>query len=723
MAGIRINIGGSATAFLGAANSVLGVLGNLNQAVELVGKVWSATGGAIVKQAQEMAREVDGIADAAARLGEDSESLQVVSGAFELAGVKAEVLQASLLKLNKKIGDATAGGTDAAKAFDAFGLKAGDLARMPLEERMVALAAATHQLGSKSAQTAGLMRLLEEGGAALIPAFEGGGEAVMAAFGEVREAGVISSEFVAQAAEMNDQFDLLAKTAQSAKASALEPLLPVISGVTEGIRLMIMEARDAGDLQKLGEGLATFFAAYVLPAVAEVGAAIEKVVDSTRVVAPYLDVLVAKARNLGSAKKTAEEVGAELAFASAVYGLGSAYDKSTERWTKLLADMRKGIKEYQEIVGAPGTGGGAGGGGGPRLPRPAAKDSDAPLLPTGSSALGFLAAFEADVAASLADLRKDVGQEIAGIIAEWDSLMASIEASSGTLRGMFDDAAGVASNLGEGGISDSLRSLGEVAAEVFAGVGKAIQTGAIAPLDAAMLAAQAVAATFGAIGQANADLMADAVAQYEETGQAIEDVEARLAETTDETQRARLEAMLGTLREQQAAERKAAMDAFERSQAAALAQAGIGTALAVINAIATAPNIIAGLVLAGVAAALGAVQIGIIASQDPPSFHAGGVVRDRGYAADEIRANLLTGEGVVNRRGMRGLGEEGLRAINEGRGVGGGGVVVAVNRYEHRGWGAFARDNVSSRRSSLARAIQAKGERAGVGVPTGQRLR
>ena len=54
----------------------------------------------------------------------------------------------------------------------------------------------------------------------------------------------------------------------------------------------------------------------------------------------------------------------------------------------------------------------------------------------------------------------------------------------------------------------------------------------------------------------------------------------------------------------------------------------------------------------------------------------GGIYHDGGYvaryhrgglAADEVRAILQTGEGVVSRRGMSRLGQEGLASLNSGR--------------------------------------------------------
>jgi len=61
----------------------------------------------------------------------------------------------------------------------------------------------------------------------------------------------------------------------------------------------------------------------------------------------------------------------------------------------------------------------------------------------------------------------------------------------------------------------------------------------------------------------------------------------------------------------------------------AIFQAIINTALGITNAFATAPNIILGAVLAGVVAAAGAAEIGIIASEPLPSFAEGGFIDEK----------------------------------------------------------------------------------------------
>jgi hypothetical protein len=96
-------------------------------------------------------------------------------------------------------------------------------------------------------------------------------------------------------------------------------------------------------------------------------------------------------------------------------------------------------------------------------------------------------------------------------------------------------------------------------------------------------------------------------------------------------------------------EREKAQDA----KTAAIFNAVIGTALAVVNAIAIGPP--QGYILAAISAALGAVEIGVIASQPLPQF-AKGVIGLKGEGtetSDSIHARLSKGESVMTARETR----------------------------------------------------------------------
>lgn len=147
------------------------------------------------------------------------------------------------------------------------------------------------------------------------------------------------------------------------------------------------------------------------------------------------------------------------------------------------------------------------------------------------------------------------------------------------------------------------------------------------------------------------------------------------ASDLSDAQRAQLEKTLAAQEKAAKKEAKihkdAALEAWQVNQAVAIASATIQGIQAVVNALATVPYPAAPIVALAAGAAAG-VQIAEIASAEPPSFRAGGIITD----ASTSRGNLLPdarliaaelGEGVVTRRGVDAAGgEEGVRRLNAG---------------------------------------------------------
>ena len=74
--------------------------------------------------------------------------------------------------------------------------------------------------------------------------------------------------------------------------------------------------------------------------------------------------------------------------------------------------------------------------------------------------------------------------------------------------------------------------------------------------------------------------------------------------------------------------------------------------------------------------------VGAIFPSTAQYFHSGGIIRAHsGLAPDEIPIIAQSGEGIVSRKGMATIGgSDALRAINSGKGAGGGGMTVIVQQ-------------------------------------------
>jgi transposase-like protein len=185
----------------------------------------------------------------------------------------------------------------------------------------------------------------------------------------------------------------------------------------------------------------------------------------------------------------------------------------------------------------------------------------------------------------------------------------------------------------------------------------------------------------------NREVMQNRIASYEETSREIEDINQKLVDTVDAAEKKRLLAEKARLQEESEAQKEAALEAFHTQKALAIAAASINTALAVINAFATAPNIVMGAVMAVIAGAAGAVSIATIAAEQPPSFHSGGVLRAsdlQGATMDSMMIRAKPGEGVLSTAGVAAAGgAEGVDALNAGRTTGRG-TTVNVIRFGTR---------------------------------------
>lgn len=145
---------------------------------------------------------------------------------------------------------------------------------------------------------------------------------------------------------------------------------------------------------------------------------------------------------------------------------------------------------------------------------------------------------------------------------------------------------------------------------------------------------------------------------------------------------------------------------FQVQKALSISNIIMSTAQATISALMPPPvglGPVAGIPLAAITAASGVAQIAVVAAEQPPSFHTGGMVGTPGPMPDEVGITALSGEGVVSRRGMATL-----DAINRGE-MPGGGASVAV--YGARVFDAVQGDLARMPTSAMSRAIRAKTRR------------
>ena len=114
---------------------------------------------------------------------------------------------------------------------------------------------------------------------------------------------------------------------------------------------------------------------------------------------------------------------------------------------------------------------------------------------------------------------------------------------------------------------------------------------------------------------------------------------------------------------------KAALKAeFEKKQDMARIGALLNTAEAVTKALSSASPP-ASYVLAGIAAAMGAIQLAVINSQQPPKAELGGLIGGRRHSQGGTLIEAEQGEFIMRRDAVEAIGIENMNRINQGEGI------------------------------------------------------
>ena len=230
-----------------AASLVLLTGGAVGAAVALK-KTFSATLG--------LAKNLDEIGKKAKSIGASAEGLQVMIGAFELSGISSDKAIKSLQKLNIAMGE-TMKATPVKTYTDAFaqiGLEGAKLAKMPLKERMQAIAAGLETLGTKAEQASVASILFGRSGKDMLTGFENR-EALEAMIEDMESFDVASNEAVRNSEELQDAILRMNKAMFGLKTNALEPLIPVLTGYANGIA-QVTKNMDKNDARAFGDKLA-----------------------------------------------------------------------------------------------------------------------------------------------------------------------------------------------------------------------------------------------------------------------------------------------------------------------------------------------------------------------------------------------------------------------------------------------------------------------------------
>jgi hypothetical protein len=358
-AGLGAMIGPQGLLVLGAA-AVTGGFLIAAKAAEEMGRAYIK----LIGSAVQLSEELDQIGKKSRAIGNTTpEDLQRVTGAFELAGVAASKTQKALGKLNESMGEGMRGTKSYTDAFDKLGLSAGALAKMPLTDRLTAIAGGLDKMGTQAEKAQVGSLLLGRAFKDMIVGFEGGAAGLSSLVDDIERFGIASNESVRNSEELQDALLRMNKAFFGLKVEGLEPVIPVLTGVANAVAELIVDLDDS-EVEKFGESLADFTESGAI-GLLKLGQAAQAFVISFE---PAIKAAAAAAA-VGAGQV---RLGLDLMISSMGdwSATGEALARNEEVWAGRIEKAQKIIADARRAGSVPvgdgggGDGGGDGGGGG-----------------------------------------------------------------------------------------------------------------------------------------------------------------------------------------------------------------------------------------------------------------------------------------------------------------------------------------------------------------------
>jgi hypothetical protein len=197
---------------------------------------------ALTREIAQMVGELDDLDESAQALQTTAVALAEMRMSAGETGVEAEKLDASLTRLNVKIGEAAEAGSEASRLFQAMGVSVKDAAGKTrgTTDVLADVADVFAKLEDGPEKAALAVQLFGKAGAAMIPYLNQGADGL-------RRFSGLTDETVKAAAAIQAQVDELSRSWQTLKYSIAEVALPAINTIIERLRQM--------DFSKALEGL------------------------------------------------------------------------------------------------------------------------------------------------------------------------------------------------------------------------------------------------------------------------------------------------------------------------------------------------------------------------------------------------------------------------------------------------------------------------------------
>jgi hypothetical protein len=177
----------------------------------------------------------------AGRTGVSTNALSELGFAAEQSGQSLEVVEQSLRKMQKTIGDAFAGLTTASDAFSRIGVSLSELEGLAPEEQFERIADGLAAIADPTFRAAAAMDIFGRSGTALLPMIADGAEGIRQLREEARDLGLsIDSDQATAAAELVDAWNRIKRAAKAALFSIGSALAPALIDLLDTIKPIVV---------------------------------------------------------------------------------------------------------------------------------------------------------------------------------------------------------------------------------------------------------------------------------------------------------------------------------------------------------------------------------------------------------------------------------------------------------------------------------------------------
>lgn len=263
----------------------------LSMKTALAGVVGVAGLGLLVRQSLQA---TDALAKTASKIGTTTEELSKLRFAADLTGVSTETMDMALQRFTRRAAEAANGTGEAKAALKELGIDAEALIRMPLSERMLALADAFETSRPKAERLAIAFKLFDSEGAALVNTLALGRDGLRDLFQEADDLGIVMSGSAAKGVEdARDALTRLFTLFKGITAQVTAGLAPAIESFATFLKDTVLKniQDTSGSVQEFGRLIASEFIAGIGKAIAAVGQFARSVVDFIKGAIPMINWL------------------------------------------------------------------------------------------------------------------------------------------------------------------------------------------------------------------------------------------------------------------------------------------------------------------------------------------------------------------------------------------------------------------------------------------------